>query len=221
MLKQLVRTLSLTALVVLPLHVMAAPVSITTTTSGDHSISNDYILDMLGIDRSNLGEVPFEMTLQSNFDTDITPAVQTSGGLSIAGADITVTLHIGTGTFQRQGKGWTTLVSGPAAYGQTVGLYGFGGTDSIDFSHILKVTQDAAVSDPLTPRNLSASGDNVGTMLVTLNELDPEWPQTWYMGGTVTSGAVAVSAVPEPSQWAMMAAGLLAGTAVARRRKQA
>jgi len=221
MLKHLVRTLSLTLLVALPLHAMAAPVSITTSTSGDHSISNEYILDMLGIDRSNLGELPFEMTLQSNFDTDITPAVPSGGALSIAGADITVTLHIGTGTFQRQGKGWTILGSGPAGYSQTVGLYGFGGRDSIDFGHILNVTQDAAADDPLVPRNLSASGASVGTMLVTLNELDPEWPQTWYMGGTVTSGTITVSAVPEPSAWAMMAAGLLAVTVAARRRKQA
>jgi hypothetical protein len=43
----------------------------------------------------------------------------------------------------------------------------------------------------------------------------------WIVGGDVTGGTVTVSAVPEPSQWAMLAAGLLAGAVVARRRKQA
>lgn len=224
MLKRLARTLSLSLFAALPLQVLAAPVSITTSTSGITSSGSMYVLEALGIDSSNYIFAPFELTLQSTFDTAVTPPVRLGDTLTVADADITVTLRLGTGVFQQQGKGWAGLSSGPGAYSQLVGLYSLSSFDNkVEFSQLIRAPLGAAGNDPLAARsfNVSATDDIVGFMGVTYWDLDPEWPQSEELGGAATSGSILVSAVPEPSQWAMMAAGLVAGAVVARRRKQA
>ncbi|TWI48281.1 putative secreted protein with PEP-CTERM sorting signal [Pseudoduganella flava] len=222
MLKRLARSLALSLLAALPLSTLAAPVSVTTHTSGTSAYGDWVVVDALGITNYDYRDQPFELTLQSTFDTDVNTNFWWGDKLWIFGADLTVTFRIGDETFHKQGKGQAMLGSGSDSYYQQVSFYdSLGNGKLVDFTNYVMAPQNAAAGDPLAERDASASGERVGSMGMDAYNANPDANGLWMMGDYATNASVTVvSSVPEPSQWAMMAAGLVAATVVARRRQR-
>jgi hypothetical protein len=222
MLKRWSRMLVLTLAAMLPLAALAAPVKVTTYTSGTLQFADDPVLSTLGLGDTAL-PAPYEVTLQSAFDPDIDTNFMNGRQLWIFGVDITVTVKIGTSVFEHSGEGLTILDPyNDRSYEQDVTFYAPIAGMELTFKNRFVGPPGSITGDVLLPRRLTSSGENAGSMDIDMRPANPDAEGFWNLGARADHAMLSVlNPVPEPAEWAMMAAGLLAVTVAARRRKQA
>lgn len=213
-------SIALPLLAALPMHVLAAPVTITTTLQGvlEAKSYSWGILEELYMPMAlYYADQPYALTIESTFDPD---KVESYGDdrRYFKNTDMKVTFKLGDYTYRGSNAGTTELEVGAGSYSQCVGYINW----SLQFCSSFKGPQGDLGDDLFAPRQLSASGDSVGYVGIGYfrgmgGGGTPELSEYLSDMNPTRATLSITSAVPEPAHWAMLAAGLLTIAATARR----
>ncbi len=221
MFKPLSRALALTLAACLPLAAAAAPVTVTTYSAGTAAFVDDAIMNVLGAPNFPTGENTYELTLQSTFDLDVNSYTGDSTRMYVRDAEIMLTLKVGTFTFEKTGIGFTDLFTAGASTDTYLHYASFHEPFSnltLSFTTSYLGAPGSAGGHILQPRELAANGAGIGGMAIGASINNPEATDSWSMFGEANRSMVSVvSSVPEPAEWAMLAAGI--AVIAARRRR--
>ncbi len=215
-------TLALTLAATLPLAASAAPVSVTTHSAGTIDFVDDAIMNALGAPNFPTGENTYELTLTSTFDLDVDEHSGNNTSMYVRGALITMTLTMGTFTVEKTGIGTTQLYLDAAtnnSYSQHAFFREAFSNQYVSFSTWHHAAPDSLGGNVLEPRELTGEGAGSGGMGIDSILTDPDSGIIFSMYGAADRSTVSVvSSVPEPAEWAMLAAGV---AVIAARRRRA
>jgi hypothetical protein len=188
---------------------LAAPIQVTTFTTGELPFADDVILSTLGMEYPPL-PAPYRVTLQSGFDPEHDTVFRNGRQLWIFGADIDVTVQIGTSRFERHGEGLTILDPyDNHRYAHEVSFFGPIGSMDVYFKNTFNGPPGSITGDVLAPRKLASSGPDAGSMDIDMFPANPDASGFWTLGGAADSATLTVlNPVPEPAHWAMLGVGL-------------
>ncbi len=217
------RALALTLAASLPLVASAAPVTVITHSVGTTAFVDSAIMTALGAPGFPTGENTYELTLQSNFDLDVNDYTGDSTSMYVRDALITMTLTVGTFTVEKTGIGLTQLYLDAASknsYAQHALFREAFSNQYVSFATWHSAVPGSIGGNVLDPRELTGDGAGSGSMSIDAILTDPNSDIIFSMDGAASSSTVSVvSSVPEPAEWAMLAAG--AAVIAARRRRAA
>jgi hypothetical protein len=202
-------------LLALPLAAAAAPVAVTTLSTGVHHTNEatpgatNSLLNVLGLDPlTSTAPVPYALTLTSTFDTDALPSPQSFWAQAYG--DVVIDFRIGTQDYHYAGPASSTAYLAAQSadveeYSHTVWLdtpnYRYG------FVHDMRGPSGSLGEyDPLAPLDVDQSRLTDYSAHLFFN-LFAE-PIDFSLDPVSATMSVHVAAVPEPASFAQLAAGL-------------
>jgi hypothetical protein len=206
----------------LPPVASAAPVTVITHSVGTADYVDSAIMTALGAPGFPTGENTYELTLQSNFDLDVNEYTGDTTSMYVRGALITMTLTMGAFTVEKTGIGTTQLYLDAAnenRYAQHALFREAFSNLYVSFVTWHNAAPGSVGGNVLEPRELTGEGAGSGGMGIDAIHTDPDVDIIFSMNGGANRSAVSViSSVPEPAEWAMLAAGAVV---IAARRRRA
>lgn len=209
----------------LPLAAAAEPVRITTHLTGQMHPS-PFILEQIGLgnfyDHSG-GPLPFVLMVNTVFDSEGLGAICQPGHCEDYAADISYRLRMGGRSVDfSSSDGIARIGWSDSSYqnGLSYLIYPYpvvGGNYYISINTWISGPPGSFGDDPLAPQTVGGTG-MTGMVEFSALPVDPEVPSYWTMGSIADTASLQVSAVPEPLGAGMLAAGLAALAAAARRR---
>lgn len=222
MFKPWTRALALTLAASLPLAASAAPVTVITHSAGTVADVDSAIMTALGAPGFPTGTSTYSLTLQSNFDLDLNDYTGDSSSMYVRGALITMTLTMGTFTVEKTGIGTTQLYLDAVnkdSYAQHAFFRDAFSNQYMSFSMWHNAVPGSIGGNVLEPRELTGDGVGSGGIGIDAILTNPESDIIFSMYGEASHSTVSVvSSVPEPAEWAMLAAGV---AVIAARRRRA
>lgn len=202
-----------------PLALMAAPVTVTTHSAGIidlNSVSLGYaysVMNVLGLEPpTTTGPLPYELTIEANFDTDTMVSPQAFWAYSYGG-DVAVAFKIGTQAYHFAGPGNSTVNLYDqsvyvADYGHSVwfetpdDIYGF-------YHHLLGPPASLGIFNPLAALYADQNDGVSGSATIFLDPQANDVQDVFSIQGSGPVMSVHVAPIPEPAPFAMLAAGLV------------
>lgn len=206
---------SWTLLLALPLCAVAAPVAVTTHSTGIHGTSADSLgttnsmLNVLGLEPlTSTAPLPYALTLTSTFDTDAMPSPESFWAQAIG--DVVIDFRIGTQAYHYAGP--ANSISHLAA--QSVNVEEYSHTIWLEtpnyyhgFGHAMfGPAGSMGEFNPLAPLDVD-DGTLAHFSAYLYFNLKAE-PISFGLNPVSSTMSVHVAAVPEPTPFALLAAGL-------------
>lgn len=202
-----------------PMAVLAAPVTVTTHSAGIidlNSVSLGYaysVMNVLGLEPpTTTGPLPYELTIQANFDTDTMVSPEAFWAYSY-GAGVVVDFTIGAQAYHFAGPGNSTVnlyeqsvyVSdyGHSVWFETPGYrYGF-------YHQLLGPPAKMGSFNPLAALYADQDDGVYGSATIFLDPAATDVQDVFSIQGGGAVMSVDVAPIPEPASFAMMAIGVL------------
>jgi hypothetical protein len=203
-------------LLAFPILAWGNPVVVITHSAGTTSVDGT-ILRALGLNSVAGTTRPFyELTLTSVFDTEDNP--YQSGASAYADGAAVIDFRIGSQHFHYAGKAHSLAFlsaqsTGVDSYMHSIGFDTPGSPNSsfaIAFAHQLFYIPDSQQpGEALAPLDIGDSDGVPGSYTIYAFPGNPDVPLSWIMGGRGSMISVHIAPVPEPTPFALAAAGLL------------
>jgi hypothetical protein len=201
----------------MPVAALAAPVTVTTHSSGTSYVDNT-VLNALGLDSvPNNAQLPYEVTMTSTFDPEDYPYISYAWGYNYTGKAV-IDFRLGSQTYHYDSGADSRVFlydqsSNLYSYNHYISFYSDGPPTSnfiVGFAHTMYgLPFSLGLEGPMTPFDADKRDGVFGYFTINAIPSYPDVPLSWTMGSTEATVSVHVAPVPAPAQFSLLAAGLL------------